>query len=190
LRRHQMLRVIGGTARGRKLKTVPGEGTRPALSVVRAAVFNIARGLVPGSRFLDLFAGTGSYAIEALSRGAAEATLVELNPRAVAVIRSNLENCGFAEAARLIQGDVLQVVERLRDEGRVFDIIMVAPPYFQGLAPRVMEKIAALGLLQEGGICFVQHHVKEEIPPRFPPLALAKRYKYGSTELSLFGHTD
>ncbi len=183
-----MLRVIAGTAKGRRLKSVPGEGTRPALAQVRAAVFNIAQSFVPESRFLDLFAGTGAYSIEALSRGARTATLVELDPEAVSVIRHNLRLCGFEGRSTIIHADVLRAVERLSRQGTLFDIIMVAPPYFRGLGPKTMEKIADLGLLDTGGLCFVQHHAKEEVKEEFGGLVISKRYAYGSNMLSLYRH--
>ena len=181
-----MLKVIAGVAKGRKLNSVPGMTTRPALARVRAATFNIAQSSVEGARFLDLFAGTGAYSIEALSRGARHATLVDLDPRAVAVIRQNLGLCGFSRMSTVIQGDVLRVVNRLQREGEVFDIIMVAPPYFRHLGPRAMEKVAALGLLSERGLCFVQHDVREKIPEEFGDLALVRRYTYGTNALSLY----
>ncbi|MGE5484751.1 MAG: 16S rRNA (guanine(966)-N(2))-methyltransferase RsmD [Ignavibacteriales bacterium] len=183
-----MLRVIAGTAKGRRLKSVPGAGTRPALAQVRAAVFNIAQSYVPGSRFLDLFAGTGAYAIEALSRGAATATLVELNPEAIAVIRHNLRICGFEEHSTVIHADVLRAVERLSRQGDRFDIIMVAPPYFHGLGPRTVEKLAALGLLEPGGLCFMQHSAKEQVRAESGDLAVVRSYSYGSNMLSLYRH--
>ncbi len=183
-----LLRVIAGTAKGRKLNSVPGTTTRPALARVRAAAFNIAQSHVEDARFLDLFAGTGAYSIEALSRGARHATLVDIDPRAVAVIRRNVALCGFSRMSTIIQGDVLRVVNRLKREGAAFDIIMVAPPYFCRLGPRAMEKVAALGLLAQGGLCFVQHDVKEEIPSEFGDLVLFRRYIYGTNALSLYRH--
>ncbi|NPV71498.1 MAG: 16S rRNA (guanine(966)-N(2))-methyltransferase RsmD [Firmicutes bacterium] len=183
-----MLRVIAGSAKGRRLHSVPGTTTRPALARVRAAVFNIAQPFVEDCRFLDLFAGTGAYSVEALSRGASHATLVDLDPRAVAVIKRNLAMCGFTGKSTVIQGDVLRIVNRLRREGSAYDFIMVAPPYFRHLGPKAMEKVASLGLLAEGGLCFVQHDVKEKIPPEFGDLVLIRKYTYGTNALSLYRH--
>ncbi len=186
----RLLRVIAGSEKGRRLKSVAGERTRPALAQVRAAAFNIAQSLVPRSRFLDLFAGTGAYAIEALSRGASTATLVEISVEAIAVIKHNLRTCGFEGRSTLVHADVLKAVERLAGQGEQYDIIMVAPPYFRGLGPRTMERIAALGLLEPNGMCFVQHHEKEDIGSEFGDLAMLKRYSYGSNLLSLFRRKD
>ncbi|MCR4398579.1 MAG: 16S rRNA (guanine(966)-N(2))-methyltransferase RsmD [Firmicutes bacterium] len=178
--------MIAGSAKGRRLKSVLGKGTRPALARVRAAVFNIAQSAVPDSRFLDLFAGTGAYGIEALSRGATSATFVDLDPRAVSVIRHNLRLCGLEGRAHVINADVLRAVDRLRKQGMCFDIIVVAPPYFRGLGPKTMERIAGLGLLEPGGLCFVQHHEGEYMEPAFSDLSVVRRYSYGSNMLSLY----
>ncbi|MER3469301.1 MAG: 16S rRNA (guanine(966)-N(2))-methyltransferase RsmD, partial [Thermoflexus sp.] len=100
------MRVISGSAKGRRLKSLPGAGTRPIADRVKTALFDILGASVVGARVLDLFAGTGSVGIEALSRGAAEAVFVEKDPRAVRVLRENLQRTGLADRARVVRGDV------------------------------------------------------------------------------------
>ncbi|RJQ05970.1 MAG: 16S rRNA (guanine(966)-N(2))-methyltransferase RsmD [Bacillota bacterium] len=180
------MRVLGGQARGRRLKSVPGAGTRPPLARVRQALFNVLQPVVPGARWLDLFAGTGSYAIEALSRGADEAVLVELDPRAVGVIKENLTQTGLAHKATVIRGDVLRELPRLASQGRRFDVIGVAPPYFRGLAPRVLAALDETLVLEDDGLVFVQRHVNEDLPARTKSLSLIRDYRYGQTILSVY----
>lgn len=180
------MRVLGGEARGRRLKSVPGETTRPPLARVRQALFSILQTICPGASWLDLFAGTGSYGIEALSRGAREVTMVELSPRAVAVIRENLRSTGLDGRATVIRGDVLREVPRLAARGLRFDVVSVAPPYFRGLAPRVLTLLDETGIVAPGGCVVVQRHRSEDIPARTETLTLARDYRYGETVLSLY----
>jgi len=180
------VRVLGGRARGRRLRSVPGEGTRPPLARVRQAVFDILQAVTPGSAWLDLFAGTGSYGIEALSRGAREVVLVELDPRAVAVIRKNLALTGLGQRATVIRGDALREIRRLSRQGRRFDVVGVAPPYFHGLGPRVLEVLDGHPVLAEDGVVYIQRHRTEELPPRTSTLVLARDYRYGDTVLSFY----
>jgi 16S rRNA (guanine966-N2)-methyltransferase len=180
------VRVIGGQARGRRLKSVPGEGTRPPLARVRQALFDILRAATPGAAWLDLFAGTGSYGIEALSRGAREVVLVELNPKAVAVIRENLESTGFTDRARVVRGDVLREIPRLAQEGLRFDVIGIAPPYFRDLGARVLALVDETGIVSPSGYVYVQRHKTEAIPPTTRTLTLVRDYGYGENVLSFF----
>lgn len=180
------VRVLGGRARGRKLKTVPGRETRPPLVRVRQALFDILQGVTPGVMWLDLFAGTGSYGIEALSRGAAGVVMVERSPKAVAVIRHNLAVTGLGDRAVVICGDVLKEVPRLARKSQRFGVIGVAPPYFRGLGLRVLTLIDETGILDAGGRVYVQRHRTEELPERTRTLVLAREYRYGNTVLSFY----
>ncbi|HID87129.1 MAG TPA: 16S rRNA (guanine(966)-N(2))-methyltransferase RsmD, partial [Anaerolineae bacterium] len=139
------MRVIAGKAKGRKLLSVPGESTRPITDRVKESLFNILGERVVDARFLDLFAGTGSVGIEALSRGARQAIFVEISGRAIKTLKRNLELTGLAEGAEIVQRDVFKFIERaaaapfdrLRaapfDELRAapFDIIYIAPPQYK-----------------------------------------------------------
>ncbi len=182
------MRVLGGQVRGRRLKPVPGETTRPPLARVRQALFNILQPVTPGSTWLDLFAGTGSYGIEAASRGAVEVVMVEVDPKAVAIIRENLAATGLGDRATVIRGDVFREIPRLAREGRRFDVIGVAPPYFRGLASRVLVLVDETGILAPDGCLYVQRHRTEELPARTSTLGPAKDYRYGETVLSFFRH--
>ena len=125
------LRVIGGQARGRRLKMVPGDKTRPITDRVKESLFNIIGPGIVGGSFLDLFAGTGSVGIEALSRGADEAWFVEAHARALATIHENLLQVGLADKAQVERADVYQFLSRTPPRG--FDYVYIAPPQYQGL---------------------------------------------------------
>ena len=125
------LRVIAGKARGMKLKAVPGDGTRPVMGRVKEALFSIIGSDIQGAAYLDLFAGTGSVGIEALSRGAEFVQFVELNRRAIKVIRDNLNHTGLADGAAVVRRDAFQLLSR--PPARHFDFIYVAPPQYQDI---------------------------------------------------------
>lgn len=125
------MRVIAGTARGRRLQAPEGRDTRPTADRVREATFNALHSLdaLEGAVVVDLFAGSGSLGIEALSRGAAEVTFVDADPRAVRVIEGNLATTGLGERATVTRADVGRYLERARGEGRGWDLALLDPPY-------------------------------------------------------------
>lgn len=179
------MRVIAGEAKGRRLLSVPGEATRPITDRVKTALFDILGARVEGCRFLDLFGGTGSVGIEALSRGAAEAVFVERNAAALRILGENLRRTGLAARARVVRGDAFAFLAR-PDSGP-FDIIYIAPPQYQGLWKRALRLIDQRpGLLTTGGLAIVQIHPKEfeELPLAF--LRLSDRRAYGSTLLAFY----
>ncbi|MGB9868196.1 MAG: 16S rRNA (guanine(966)-N(2))-methyltransferase RsmD [Bacillota bacterium] len=179
-----MLKVLGGTAKGRKLYSVPGKATRPPLARLRAALFNIIQCRVGGAQVLDLFAGTGSYTVEALSRGARWSTAIDCSPVAIATIKKNLQVTGFQDRATTIRGYIPQVLPTLA--GRKFDLIIAAPPYFKELGPATLEAIAQLELLDPKGLVALQHHEREPIPDRVGTLKLSRTYRYGTNCLSIY----
>ncbi len=133
------MRVIAGTARRLPLKTLEGPETRPTTDRIKETLFNILQADVGGSRFLDLFSGSGAIGIEALSRGARECVFVEKNRKAVECIRENLAFTNLKEAAELMECDVLTAIRRLDESGsEVFDLIFLDPPYRQGLEKEVI----------------------------------------------------
>lgn len=125
------MRIIAGKAKGKKLKAPPGLNTRPITDMIKEALFNIWGPKITGARFLDLFAGSGSVGIEALSRGAAEVLFVDKAAPAVRVIRENLSHCGFMEHYQVYQADVFRVLTSLGKQGEKFDLIYIDPPFDQ-----------------------------------------------------------
>ncbi len=178
------MRVIAGKAKGRKLKSVPGGGTRPITDRAKSALFNILGEDVIGCRFLDLFAGTGQVGIEALSRGAAEAVFVERNPAALRTIRENLVHTGLLDRAKVVRADVF---EFLRREPEPFDYIYIAPPQYQRLWAETLRMIDAHpGWLAEDGWAIAQIHPREyeDLPLR--NLLLFDQRRYGGVMLCFF----
>lgn len=179
------LSVIGGKAKGFALQSVPGSGTRPIMSKVKAAIFNIVSPYILGSTWLDLYAGTGSVGIEALSRGASFARFVENQNAAVKTIRANLEHTGLTEGAEVWQKNVFNLLKETAD--RKFDFVYIAPPQFKDLWA---ETLYALDqnpdwLLDDSWI-LVQIDKVEYKNLELENLKLFNRRSYGSTELVFF----
>jgi 16S rRNA (guanine966-N2)-methyltransferase len=180
------LRVIGGTAKGRRLIGAGGGRTRPIPDNVKKSLFDILTPYIPDSKCLDLFAGTGAIGIEALSRGAQSVTFAECSPRMVKVIHSNLDVTGLASCARVIQGDVRRLVPALCRKGEVFHMVFVDPPYGHGLAPVTLEILSANRLLDSDGIIVTRHESRQEMPEEFEDFELTRREKYGDTIISFY----
>jgi 16S rRNA (guanine966-N2)-methyltransferase len=179
------IRVISGTAKGRKLKLVPGDGTRPIMDRVKEALFNILGARVDEASFLDLFAGTGSVGIEALSRGADHAVFVENARAALKTIEDNLETTGLSEFAEIVRSDVLDF---LRGEAaEAFEIVYIAPPQYKNLW------FTALTLLDENpahiapdGIVVVQIDPQERQEVNLKTLVPFDERRYGNTVIWFF----
>ncbi len=178
------MRVVTGKAKGRKLKSVPGPGTRPITDRAKSALFSILGDSVVGARFLDLFAGTGQVGIEALSRGAAEAVFVERSPAALRTIRENLALTGLASSARVVRADVFTF---LRREPEPFNYIYIAPPQYQGLWAATLQAIdSAPGWLAPGGRAIAQIHPREYQDLLLRHLVLVDQRRYGSVMLCFY----
>lgn len=179
------LSVIGGKAKGFSLKSVPGSGTRPIMSMVKAALFNIVSPYILDSTWLDLFAGTGSVGIEALSRGAAMARFVENKSAAVKTIRANLEHTGFIEQAEVWQKSVFSVLDNMAD--RQFDFLFIAPPQFKDIWSHALKSLDQNpGWIKDDSWIIVQIDKVEYQELQLDNLKLFDRRFYGSTELVFY----
>ncbi len=181
------LRVISGKAKGRKLKTVPGESTRPILTRIRENLFNILGIWVRGTRWLDLFAGTGSVGIEALSRGAEHCLFLDVNRAAIRTIHENLRLTGLEEGAEVRRTDAFTFLKGDPAEYGGFDVIYVAPPQYRGMWSKALELIDARPeWLTPEGIVIVQMDPREyeEIP--LENLSLYDQRRYGKTMLCFY----
>jgi 16S rRNA (guanine966-N2)-methyltransferase len=179
------MRVIAGKAKGRRLASVPGDTTRPITDRTKEALFDILGGRVEDARMLDLFAGTGSVGIEALSRGAREVWFVERERRAVQAIKSNLELTGLAQQARVVRQDVFRFIQQVAGREQ-FDIIYVAPPQYRELWAKTLKDLDEAGLLNPMGIVIAQIYPKEFEELELATLSLVDRRKYGSTLLCFY----
>jgi 16S rRNA (guanine(966)-N(2))-methyltransferase RsmD len=182
-------RVISGSARGRKLKLVPGDTTRPIMDRVKESLFNIL-GDVNGQRWLDLFAGTGQVGIEALSRGAAHAVFVDNARQAVATVRENLATTGLAADATVIGSDAFAYLRGY--SGPPFDVVYVAPPQYKDLWQHVMAILDAEPgrFVAENGVIVVQIDPLEYKDLPLARLELDDRRRYGNTLLCFYYPVD
>ncbi len=178
------MRVVSGEAKSLRLRSVPGETTRPITDRVKSALFNILMGRVKDACFLDLFAGTGAVGIEALSRGARQAVFVERDERAASTIRHNLQATGLAERARLVRADVFKFIASY--QGRPFDIVYVAPPQYRGLWARTLQALDTSSLIASAGLAIAQIYPKEYETLALTHLVLSDQRKYGSTLLCFY----
>lgn len=174
------MRVITGTARGRRLKTPENYDIRPTTDNVKESVFNIIQFDIEGRRVLDLFAGTGQLGIECLSRGAAEAVFIDENTAAVKIVKENLKTCGFTAA--VLQQDALGY---LRHCGR-FDLVFVDPPYDSGLYESVLETINSVDILSDGGIILCESRREKTLADMHAPYRKKKEYNYGRVKLTVY----
>ena len=145
------MRVITGSARGRRLKELTGMETRPTTDKVKESLFSIIQFDIEGRRVLDLFAGTGQLGIEALSRGAASAVFIDRRADAVRLVKDNLELCGLSDRASVRCGDAMSYLR----SGEKFDLIFLDPPYAAGLLGPALEEIARFDICREHGICLL-----------------------------------
>ncbi len=177
------MRVISGSARGRRLKELPGMDTRPTTDKVKESVFNIIQFDIEGRKVLDLFGGTGQMGIEALSRGAQRATIVDNAPAAVKVIHQNLEATGFADAAKVVQSDWKAFLTTCREK---FHVIFLDPPYRGSMLENALETIAAIDILSEHGIIICESPLDKELPDLAEPYEKGREYRYGKIKVTLY----
>jgi 16S rRNA (guanine966-N2)-methyltransferase len=179
------MRVISGIAKGRRLKDVPGDTTRPVTDMVKQALFNILAGDVDGSTWWDLFGGTGSIGIEALSRGAAFVRFSDLNRLPIETIKANLETTGFSSQAEIRRGDAFAMLSIVPD--RTFDYIYIAPPQYQGMWSKTLALLDDNpGWLSDEPEVIVQIHPREYVDLELKNLAKFEERKYGSTLLVFY----
>lgn len=180
------MRVISGSAKGRKLKKVPGDTTRPIMDRVKENLFNILGNWVVETRWLDLFAGTGQVGIEALSRGASEVVFIDTVRAAIKTIEANLRHTRLMTGAEIVQTDAF---DYLRRRGmRPFDVIYVAPPQYKGIWREVMAMLdeRPSTYLTPDGLVIVQIDPREYEPLNLKNLTLEQQRRYGSTLLCFY----
>ncbi|WP_027359192.1 16S rRNA (guanine(966)-N(2))-methyltransferase RsmD [Desulforegula conservatrix] len=157
------LRIISGSLKGKKIASLPGLSTRPTSDKVREAIFSIIGHEIKGASFLELFAGTGAIAIEALSRGADSAVLIENGLSAAETIRKNLEHCGIADKAKLIRWDIEKNLNCIKDMDNKFDMVFLDPPYEKNLVKTTLKHLGICGSIASEACVIVQHSKDEPI---------------------------
>jgi 16S rRNA (guanine966-N2)-methyltransferase len=174
------LRVGGGEARGRRLKAP--KGIRPTQGMVKAAIFNIVGSGIEGAHVLDLFAGSGAIGIEALSRGAAEVTFVDKEPRGLAILRQNLEALELKERARVVRGDVVRWLESSPDEVESAGVVFLDPPYEDVVLDRAL---LALDRALTDAVVVAEHSRRQSLP-HLSRLRVDRQRRYGDTMVTVY----
>ena len=184
------MRIISGERRGRKLVEWEDSTIRPMRDFVRSALFNILSDFVPDAAFLDLFCGTGSVGLEALSRGARSCTFVDQSADACGIVRRNLDLLDFLTRGDVVQSDAIQAVELLGRLGRRYDLVFVGPPYYRELVPRALEALGGSALLTDDPVVAAEIHATEAISEAYGKLALVDRRRYGDNQLWFYRPAD
>lgn len=180
------MRIVGGTARGKRLASFRGMSIRPTTDKVREAIFNILSQPFSFKTVLDLFAGTGAMGIEALSRGAETAVFVDNDPKAVKIIKKNLDSCGFADRAVIIAKDVQSALKLLSKKGEKFDLVIIDPPYSSSLTGTALNHIADNGFLNTDGIIVAESSKRMIWDGGLKGIELFDRRRYGDTVVSFY----
>ena len=183
------MRVISGSARGRKLIAPQGVRVRPTADRVKEALFSIIlsrEGSLAGRRILDLCAGTGALGIEALSRGAVEAVFVDNHQESAGVITRNLGTAGFAGKGRVLVREVLSALRELEVKGERFDLVFLDPPYGTGLTEKILSGLAGSRVLTDGALVVAEITSGEELASTFGVLQECDRRRYGDTAVAFF----
>jgi 16S rRNA (guanine966-N2)-methyltransferase len=182
------VRIISGTARGKRLAGFSGSQIRPTSDRVREAIFSILTsrlGTFENLKILDLFAGTGALGLEALSRGAGSAYMLDYGSQSARLVTANAKTCNLQEKVSFRRGDVLKKLPEMTAFGP-FDLIFLDPPYRQGLAEETLKAVAGLGLLTGGGIVCAETSSGEDLPEQISQLNCTFRRRYGSTLITLY----
>ncbi len=176
------MRVISGTARGRKLKEPDGKAIRPTTDKVKEAIFNIVQFDIEGRSILDLFAGTGQLGIEALSRGAASVTFVDGSTQSQSLLKKNLETTNLSDRAEIVLADALDFLRR----GRKYDLIFIDPPYETNLLERTLLTIIQFDILKVNGIMICESKIEIKLPELTAPYKMLREYRYGKIKITTF----
>ncbi len=201
------MRIISGICKGRKLTTLKGMSIRPTSDRVRESIFNIIGQTVRGAEVLDLFAGTGAFGIECLSRGANGALFVDIAKSSCSIIKQNIELCGFTNQSIVLQHDVLKLSlasntilkqshitsdqsctrsKKIDIASKKLDLIFIDPPYEMGFIEKILKNRELIQLFGSDFLMILEHSLKEKIPEDIEMLDIHDQRQYGKTLISFF----
>ncbi|KAF0248659.1 MAG: RsmD family RNA methyltransferase [bacterium] len=181
------MRVIAGNYKGRKLHTVAGLDVRPTSDRLRETLFNILTPYIVDSHFLDICSGSGAVAIEALSRGARQATLIERSRQAIKIIYENIEHCKISTIeAKVLYTEATTALKQLGENNYLFDIVFFDPPYQSNIYLPVLQFLGDKTILSDTAIVVVEHHSKSPLPEIIGLLDCYRTIKQGETQLSFY----
>ncbi len=181
-----MMRVIAGIHKGRQLKAVPGNNTRPTTDKVKESIFQIIGPFFQGGKALDLFAGSGSLGIEALSRGMDNCIFVDKHPKAIQIIRENTSLLRLEEQSEIFRADAFRALAAVAKRELRFDLIFLDPPYSKISYLELLETIIKEQLLNDEGIIYCEHDLKDILPEQVSGLSLIKQLKYGTIGVTIY----
>lgn len=180
------MQIISGDKKGYRIYGPGPDEIRPMRHLVRKALFDILRQVVPDSRFLDLYAGTGSIGLEALSRGASGVTLVDSFSGATQLINRNVEKLGYESKARVYEMKVEKAIGKFDRRDRRFDVAFLGPPYDEGLAEETLNQLAGKNVVRRGGLVAVEVFFKNDLADHYGDLAKIKESEYGQNKLYFY----
>ena len=180
------MRIIAGEAKNRIIKTRKGFDTRPTLESVKESLFSIIAPYIEGSVFLDLFSGSGSISLEAISRGAKRAVMIEKDGEALKYIIENIDNLGFSDRCRAYKNDVIRAIEILGRKNEKFDIIFMDPPYQDNVTKKVLKAIDKANILAEDGLIICEHHLLEDLEDNIASFRKIDERKYNKKILTFY----
>ena len=180
------MRIIAGEAKNRIIKTRKGFDTRPTLESVKESLFSIITPYIEGSVFLDLFSGSGSISLEAISRGAKRAVMIEKDGEALKYIIENIDNLGFSDRCRAYKNDAIRAIEILGRKNEKFDIIFMDPPYQDNVTKKVLKAIDKANILAEDGLIICEHHLLEDLEDNIASFRKTDERKYNKKILTFY----
>lgn len=179
------MRIIAGKAKGHPIKAPKGRHTRPTADRIKEAVFSVLAPYIPGSRILDAFAGSGALGLEALSRGASQAVFIEADSSASRILSENLRHLGFQDQGRVLKGDSLKIIPRLKqryqEEG--FQLVFLDPPYNKGFLDKALKALVSGAILAPDAILVLETSSKVREPFETEGFAIIKESQYGDTAI-------
>ncbi len=182
----ERVRVISGALKGKRLYPIRGLTIRPTTDYLRESIFNILAGWVEDAIVLDLFAGTGSLGIEALSRGAATAVFVDKNPRAITALTRNISAYRLEGRSTILQRDILRGLSFLKSIDLAFDLVFVDPPYDKGFVERTMQLLDRAESTSDGVSIVIEHSRREVLPEKVARFILSDQRHYRKTLVSFY----
>ena len=180
------MRIIAGEKRSRKIDAPEGQDTRPTADRIKEALFSMLQSRIPGARVLDLYAGSGALSLEALSRGASFAVLVDVSFKAGKVIKKNIETLSYQQKTRFIQAEDSRAITMLEGENEKFDLIFLDPPYDSGNLEKALKTITTIDIVSGNGIIVCESPVEDVLPEIPEPYIKGREYRYGKIKLTLY----
>ena len=184
------MRIISGSARGRKILSPVGIGTRPTLDRIKESIFNIIQNKVRNAVVVDMFSGTGSLGLEAASRGATQCYLIDMGDTTFDMLQKNVDNLKFDDKCTCLKGDTYKYMQQFADEKIVFDLIFIDPPYAKDMIPPAIEIISANRLLRKDGLIICKIDSSEEVYEGNDTINLTDLRKYGNTTVLFYKYKE